>query len=130
MELRREAQIVRHHPEDPSDFRQARERRSQVQPSPPTTPRQQQRFVQPSIRRHSIETNKEPPRLSPRASLLLDQEGFPLTARSYITEMDESPRTRRPSSPSSSVRSNAGSMASTSSVHPPVQTSHRTTTRH
>jgi hypothetical protein len=127
MQLRRESQLERHHPEDPSDFVKARERRSQLQPSPPTTPRQQKlRFVQPSIRRHSFATRKEPPSLSP----LGDQENSPRTARSNIDETDESPRGLRLSSPTSSVRSNAGSMDSESSAQPPVQSMYRTTPRH
>lgn len=133
MQLRREAQLERHHPEDPSDFLKARERRSQLQPSPPVTPRQQQqqqRFVQPSIRRHSFTTRKEPPQISPRASLILEQEESPRTARSYIDEMRDSPTMRRPASPSTSVRSNAGSVSSASSVQPIIQPSPRTTNRH
>jgi hypothetical protein len=126
MELRREAQIERHHPEDPTDFLKSRERRSTVRPSPPTTPREQQRYVQPSIRRHSFATRQEPPPISPRLSTLQDQEESPPSARSYIEERVASPRTGRPPSPSSSVRSLAGSMASTTSAQPP----HRTTKRH
>ncbi len=130
MQLRREAQLERHHPEDPSDFLKARERRSQLQPSPPTTPRRQQEFVQKSTRRHSFATRKEPPPVSPRTSFVLDEEESPQTARSYIDGTGESPRIRRPSSPSTSVRSNAGSVASTSSAQLPVHSPHRTTTRH
>jgi hypothetical protein len=127
MQLRREAQLERHHPEDPSDFLKGRERRSQLQPSPPTTPRQQQlRFAQPSIRRHSFATRKEPPSLSP----LPDQQDSPRTARSNIDEIDESPRIRRLPSPTSSLRSNAGSTASASSAQPPVKSMYRATTRH
>ncbi|CAF2488552.1 unnamed protein product [Rotaria sp. Silwood2] len=130
MQMRRAAQLERHHPEDPSDFVRARERRSQLQPSPPATPRQQERFVQPSMRRHSFATRKEPPSYSPRASPLPDQEESPRTARSYLGEVNESPRIRRPPSPSSSVRSNAGSVASTASAQPPVKSSHGSSTRH
>jgi hypothetical protein len=130
MELRREAQLESHHPEDPSDLMKAQERRSRFQPSPPTTPRQQQQtFVQPSIRRHSFATRKEPPTLSPRTLRLHDQQESPRTTRSYIDEMDELPDTQRSPSPSLSVRSNAGSMASTSSAQPPIQKPHRPTTR-
>lgn len=60
IELRREAQLERHHPEDPSDLVKARERRKQLHPSPPVTARDQ-----PSIRRHSIATRKEPLSLTP-----------------------------------------------------------------
>jgi hypothetical protein len=55
MELRREAQLERHHPEDPSDLVKARERRNQLQSSPPPKPKQ------PSLRRHSFATRKESP---------------------------------------------------------------------
>jgi len=129
MQLRREAQLERHHPEDPLDYIKAR-RRSLLHPSPPTTPRQQRSFVQPSIRRHSFAIRKEPPPLSPRESLAPDEEESPRTVRSYVDELGELPRVRRPSSPSSSVRSNAGSVASTASAQPPVQLSHRSTARH
>ncbi|CAF1052894.1 unnamed protein product [Adineta ricciae] len=53
IELRREAQLERYHPEDPSDLVKARERRKQLQPSPPVTPREQT-----IVRRHS--SRKEP----------------------------------------------------------------------
>ena len=130
MQLRRQSQIDSHHPEDPSDFVKSRERRSILQPSPPTTPRQQQRTVQPSIRRHSFATRKEPPPLSPRALFLTEREESPRTPRSYTGNIDESSRILRPPSPSSSVRSNAGSVATSSSAQPPVHPPHRTTDRH
>ncbi|UJR08718.1 hypothetical protein I4U23_012975 [Adineta vaga] len=60
IELRREAQLERYHPEDPSDLVKARERRQKLQPSPPVTPREQV-----SVRRHSITTRKEPLSMSP-----------------------------------------------------------------
>ncbi|UJR37515.1 hypothetical protein I4U23_030217 [Adineta vaga] len=130
MQLRREAQLERHHPEDPSDLVKARERRSQLQPSPPVTPRQQHdRFLQPSIRRHSFATRKEPSVLSPRTLQLHDQEENRRSTRASIDETGELPNTKRPASPSLSVRSNAGSIASASSAYPPIQTSHRPTTR-
>ena len=126
MELRREAQLERHHPEDPTDFLKSRERRSKIQPSPPSTPREKSRHVQPSIRRHSFATRQEPPTISPRLAALQDQEESPRTARSYIEERVASPRIPRPESPSTSVRSLAGSSASSSSAQPP----HRITNRH
>ena len=126
MQLRRQAQLEHHHPEDPLDLVRARERRSKLQPSPPSTPRQQKNFVQPSIRRHSFATRKQ----SPRASPIPDHDEFAHTAQPYIGGMDDSPRTRRPPSPSLSIRTNAGSVASASSAQPPVQPSHRSTTRH
>ncbi len=130
MQLRRESQIERYHPDDLPDYPKVRERRrSQVQPSPPSTPRQEQRFPQPSIRRHSFATRKEPP-VSPRVSLRADRGGSPRITQSYIDETEESPRIQRSPSPSSSVRSNAGSTASTASALPPVQPSNRTTPRH
>jgi F-box protein 36 len=129
MQLRRESRLEHYHPEDPSDLVKARERRPHIRPSPPTTPRQQQRFAEPTIRRHSFATRKESPLVSPRASPLPDQERSPRTPRSYIGEMGDSPRTRRPPSPSVSMRSNAGSVASTSSALPPVEAPHRSTTR-
>jgi hypothetical protein len=130
MELRREAQLERHHPEDPTDFLKSRERRSHLRPSSPTTPREQQGYVRPSIRRHSFAIRQEPPPVSPRLSALEDQEESPRSARSYIEQRVPSPRIGRPPSPSSSVRSLAGSVASTSSAQPPVQPTHRTTNRH
>lgn len=130
MQLRRAAQIERHHPEDPSDFVKARERRSQIQPSPPSTPRQQERSVQQSLRRHSFATRKERQSDSPRASPLPDRLGSPRLPQSYLDDDDESPRMRRPISPSSSVRSNAGSVASSASAQPPVRQSHGTSKRH
>jgi hypothetical protein len=48
MELRREAQLEHHHPEDPSDFIKAQERQQQS-----------------SIRRHSFAIRTEPPSMSP-----------------------------------------------------------------
>lgn len=119
MQLRREAQLERHHPEDPSDLLKARERRSQIQPSPPTTPRtqQQQRFTQPQIRRHSFATRKEPTRLSPRALSQLDRQESLTSPRS---ENDEVPEIPRLSSPASSVRSHTGSVSSASSALPPM----------
>lgn len=120
MELRREAQLD-YHQEDPSDLLNARQRRPQMQPSPPTTPRQD-RFAQPSIRRHSFTTRKEPMSLSP----LPNREGSPRTPRSYIDEMEGSPRTRRLPSPALSVRANAGSPVSTASTPTPAP---RSTTR-
>jgi hypothetical protein len=125
MQLRREAQLDHHHPEDPLDLVRARERRSQIQPSPPTTPRQHERSVQPSIRRHSFATRKDPPSLSPLPNL----EESPRTDRSYTGGMGGSPRTRRPPSPSLSVRTNAGSVASEASAVSPVQPSYRSPTR-
>ncbi len=130
MQLRREAQLERHHPEDPTDSLKSRERRSQLQPSPPTTPRQQQRFVQPSVRRHSFATWQESPHVSIRLPDQSDQEESLRSTRSYIEERDESPRIERLSSPSSSVRSLAGSTASTSSAQPPVHPPNRKTNRH
>ncbi|CAF1337061.1 unnamed protein product [Rotaria magnacalcarata] len=128
MQLRRTAQIHRHHPEDPSDFVRARERRSQLQPSPIATPRQQDRAAQPAMRRHSFATRKEPPSYSPRASPLPDEQEPPLTDRSYKNEL---PRIRRAPSPASSVRSNAGSDASSSSVQqPPSKPFHGSSNRH
>ncbi|CAF0766433.1 unnamed protein product [Rotaria sordida] len=130
MQMRRASQLERYHPEDPSDFVRARERRAQLQPSPPITSRQQERYIQPSLRRHSFATRKEPPLYSPRTSLIPDEEESPRTARSYLTEVNQSPRIRRPPSPSSSVRSNAGSVASTSSAQPPVKSTRGLSTRH
>jgi len=92
----------------------------------PTTPRQKLRFAQPTIRRHSFATRQQSPSFSPQP----DQEDSARTPRSYIDEMDESPRERRLASPSKSVRSNAGSVASGSSTQPPVQSMYRTTVRH
>lgn len=106
MELRRSAQLERHHPEDPSDLVQARQRRVHVQPSPPSTPRNE-RSIQPTIRRHSFATRKEPTALTPRFSPLPDRL--------------DSPRSPRIQSPALSTRSNAGSTASAGSAQPPVQ---------
>ncbi|CAF0783538.1 unnamed protein product [Adineta steineri] len=132
MQLRREAQLERHHPEDPSDFVKARERRSLMQPSPPGTPKQQQQrqqFVQPSIRRHSFATRQEPPQLSFRTLRLHDQEESHRMNGTYSNELDEQSIIQRSISPSLSVKSNAGSVASTSSAYPPVHTSYRPSTR-
>ena len=131
MQLRRESQVERYHPEDPLDLVRARERRSYIQPSPPTTPRQhQQRYAQPTIRRHSFATRKQPPAISPRASPLPDQEESSRTARSYMSEIGISPRSRRSPSPATSVRTNVGSVASSASAQPPVQSLYRSTNRH
>ncbi|CAF0884936.1 unnamed protein product [Adineta ricciae] len=130
MQLRREAQLERHHPEDPSDMVKAQERRLRLQPSPPVTPRlSQNRFAQPSIRRHSFATRKESSALSPRTLQLHDQEEHRRSARASIDERSELYTAQRPASPSSSVKSNAGSVASASSAYPPMQTTHRPTTR-
>ena len=115
MELRREAQLDSHHREDPSDILKARQRRSQIQPSPPTTPRQD-RFAPPSIRRHSFTTRKEQLSLSP----LPNREGSPRTPRSYRDDLDGSPGTHRLPSPALSVRANAGSPVSTASAPIPA----------
>lgn len=132
MQLRREAQLERHHPEDPTDFLRSRERRGQLQPSPPSTPRQQDRYVQPSIRRHSFATRQEePPPVSPRLSALQDQEESPRSARASIGERVRSPRHRPPPpSPSSSVRSVAGSEATSTSAQPPYHPPSRSGNRH
>lgn len=129
MQLRREAQLDRHHPEDPTDFLKSRERRIKLQPSPPTTPRQQQRFDQPSIRRHSFAIRQEPPPISPRLSIVTDQDESPRSARAYMGERGQSPRTQRPASPTSSVRSLAGSVATASSAQPPFHPPKRSTNR-
>lgn len=127
MQLRREAQLERHHPEDPSDLLRSRERRSHIQPSPPTTPRtqqqqQQQRFNEPQIRRHSFAIRKEPARLSPRALSQLDRQEFFTSPRSVNEDVSEMGRL---SSPSSSVRSHAGSMSSAASALPPTHRKNR-----
>ena len=60
-------------------------RRSLVQPSTPTTPRQQeQRFVRSQIRRYLFITRKKPPTLSLRVLSQLDREESPSSARSHI----------------------------------------------
>lgn len=120
MQLRREAQLHSHHPEDPSDIVKARERRSQLQPSPPSTPRQQEHFSKSSVRRHSFATRKESPRSSFRGSPLPDRIGTPRKDQSFIDEDDEA---RRLPSPSSSLRSNAGSMSSRASTRTPLGSS-------
>ena len=88
MELRREARLESHHPEDPSDLLVARERRSQLRPSPPTTLRQHQHSVQPSVRRHSFGMRRQPPPVSPRIAPLTDQLESPRSARSYTSEIN------------------------------------------
>ena len=130
MQLRREAQLERHHPEDPTDFLKSRERRGRLQPSPPTTPRQQDRFTQPSIRRHSFAIRQEPPPVSPRLSALDNEDESPRSARRYIGDSVRSPRVQPPPSPSSSVRSLAGSVATSASAQPPFHPPNRSSNRH
>ena len=101
MELRREAQLVRHHAEDPSDSIKARQRRAQMHTSPPVALEHDQS----SIRRHSFATRKEPISMSP----LPNREG---SARSYMSETGDA--TRMPSPPVT-PRSNPGSARSKAS---------------
>jgi len=123
MQLRREAQLDRHHPEDPSDLLKSHERRAKIQPSPPSTPRaQQQRLTEFQIRRHSSATWKEPTRLSPRALSSFDRQEYLTSPRSENEDPSEIPRL---SSPSSSVRSHAGSVSSASSALTPTRRKNR-----